>query len=332
MKKVLGAILAVVLLAVLGGAVFILGMRPQKRPAPALKVEATPEKLARGRYLAENVSVCFHCHSQADLSVFGTPPKPGTLAGGGMCLGADDDFPGAMCAPNITPDADTGLGQWTDGEIVRAIREGVSRDGRALMPIMPYGVYRGMADEDVEAIVAYLRTLPPLRSSFPPTQLDFPVNLIIRFIPKPLEGAVAAPSRADHRAYGQYLVAMGGCGECHTPTNDKHEPVPGKLLAGGQEFPLAKGAVVRSVNITPHKTGLGDVSRGVFISLFKQHALAESMRQVPLARNTVMAWRAYAGMTEEDLGAIYDYLQTVPPVDNPITPWSTPAGAASAPL
>ena len=152
MKKVLGAVLAVLLLGVLGALGFVFGLRPQQRPAPALPVDASPEKLARGRYLAESVSVCFHCHSQAEVSVFGMPPKPGTLAGGGMCLNPGMGFPGTMCAPNLTPDATTGLGHWTDGEIVRAIREGVSRDGRPLMAIMPYGLYREMSDEDVQAL------------------------------------------------------------------------------------------------------------------------------------------------------------------------------------
>ena len=154
MKKVLVAVLAVVLLGGLGVAGFAWGLRPRMRPAPDRKVEATPEKLVRGRYLAENVAACFHCHSQADKSLFGTPPKPGTVGGGGMCMGPEDDFPGALCASNLTSDLETGLGQWTDGEIIRAIREGVSRDGRPLMAIMPYGFYREMSDEDVEAIVA----------------------------------------------------------------------------------------------------------------------------------------------------------------------------------
>ncbi|PTL81781.1 c-type cytochrome [Vitiosangium sp. GDMCC 1.1324] len=330
MKKVLWAALAVLLVGVLGAVGFVLGLRPRVRPAPSLKVVATPEKLARGRYLAENVSICFHCHSQADMSLFGTPPKPGSLGGGGMCMGPETGFPGTMCASNITPDSETGLGQWTDGELIRAIREGVSRDGRPLMPIMPYGLYKQMSDEDVEAIVAYLRTIPAIRNPIAQTRLDFPLSLIIRFMPEPVEQAIATPARSDTVAYGKYLVTVGGCVECHTPTDEQHNPLPGKLLAGGQEFELEKDAVVHSANITPHATGIGGLSREVFIGLFKRHAQPEARREVDPRFNTVMAWLSYAGMTDEDVGAIYDYLKTVPPVDNAVMAWTAPKVAAPA--
>jgi mono/diheme cytochrome c family protein len=330
MKKVVVAGLAVLLLVVLGAAGFVLGARPRSRPASAQKVEVTPEKLARGRYLTENVFVCFHCHSQTDMSLFGTPPKPGTLGGGGQCLGPETGFPGTMCMSNLTPDAETGLGQWTDGEIIRAIREGVSRDGRALMPIMPYRLYREMSDEDVEALVAYLRSIPAIRNPLAKTRLDFPVNVFIRLMPEPLEKAVTAPARSDTVAYGRYLTTVAGCVDCHTPTDENREPLPGKLFAGGQEFGLEKDAMVRSSNLTPHETGIGGLSRGSFIALFKRHALPEARREVAPERNTVMAWMAYAGMAEEDLGAIYDYLKTLPPVDNDVLPWSTPPVVAPA--
>lgn len=329
MKKVLLAALAVVLVGALGAAGFVGLMRPRVRAASAQKVEATPEKLARGRYLAENVAVCFHCHSQEEKAVFGTPSKPGTLGGGGMCLGPEQGFPGTMCASNITPDAETGLGQWTDGEILRAIREGVSRDGRALMPVMPYSLYRDMADEDVEAVVAYLRTIPAIRNPIAQPKLEFPLNLVVRFLPEPVEHPVSAPARTDTVAYGKYLVTVGGCVECHTPKNEQNQPDPGKLLAGGQEFDLGNGAVVRTANLTPHATGLGGLGRDMFIGLFKRHAGVR--RQVEPRFNTVMAWLSYAGMTEADIGSIYDYLQTVPPVDNSITSWPAPRVAAPAP-
>lgn len=331
MKKVLLAALAVVLVGALGAAGFVGLLRPRVRAASDRKVEATPETLARGRYLAENVAVCFHCHSQSEKTVFGTPPRPGTLGGGGMCMGPESGFPGTMCASNITPDPETGIGRWTDGEIIRAIREGVSRDGRALMPIMPYSLYRELSDADVEAIVAYLRTIPAIRNPIAPTRLEFPVNLVVRFLPEPVEQPVTAPARMDTVAYGKYLVTVGGCVECHTPRDERHEPLPGKWLAGGQEFELENGAVVRSANLTPHASGLGGLSRDVFIGLFKRHALPEARRQVEPRFNTVMAWLSYAGMTEEDVGAIYDYLKTVPPVDNSITSWSAPRVAAPAP-
>jgi mono/diheme cytochrome c family protein len=326
MKKVLVAVLAVVLLGALGAAGVAWGLRPRMRVASDRKVEATPEKLARGRYLAESVAVCFHCHSQADKTLFGMPPKPGTVGGGGMCMGPEDDIPGTMCASNLTSDPETGLGQWTDGELIRAIREGVSRDGRPLMAAMPYGFYREMSDEDVEAIVAYLRTLPAIRSSLPATRFDFPFNLLVRFMPQPLEQPVTAPARSDTVAYGRYLLTLGRCAECHTPTRG---PLAGQQLAGGREVWLDKDVAVRSANLTPHATGIGGLSREGFIGLFQRHVRPEARREVPWRLNSAMAWMSYGGMTEEDVGAIYDYLKTLPPVDNAVIPWDLSAGAAA---
>ncbi|WP_375770645.1 c-type cytochrome [Archangium gephyra] len=324
MKKVLVAVLAVVLLGVLGAAGVAWGLRPRMRPAPDRKVEATPEKLARGRYLAENVAACLHCHSQADKSLFGMPPKLGTEGAGGMCMGPEDGFPGTLCASNLTSDPETGLGRWMDGEIIRAIREGVSRDGRPLMAIMPYGFYRDMSDEDVEAIVAWLRTLPAVRSPLTAPRFDFPLNVLVRFMPEPVEQSVPAPARSDTVAYGKYLVTVGGCVECHTPDAG---PRAGQWFAGGREFELEKGVVLRSANLTPHATGMGGLSREEFIGLFKRHAGPGARREVPERLNTLMAWLSYGGMAEQDVGAIYDYLKTQPPVDNAVTPWSLPGTA-----
>lgn len=328
MKRVLVAVLAVVLLGGLGAVGFAWGLRPRMRPASDRKVEATPEKLARGRYLAENVAACFHCHSEADKSLFGMPPKPGTVGGGGMCMGPEDDFPGTMCASNLTADLETGLGQWTDGELIRAIREGVSRDGRPLMAAMPYGFYREMSEEDVEALVVYLRTLPAIRGSLPRTRFDFPFNLLFRFMPEPLERPVTAPARSDTVAYGRYLLTLGGCAECHTPNQG---PLSGRPLAGGRELWLDKDVVVRSANLTPHATGIGGLGREDFVGLFKRHARPEARREVPWRLNTAMAWMAYGGMTEEDVSSIYDYLKTLEPVDNAVIPWSLPGAARATP-
>ena len=94
-------------------------------------------------------------------------------------------------APNITPDPETGIGRWTDGEVARAIREGVSRDGRPLFPLMNYPAYRDLTDSDVLSIVAYLRTRKPVRRDNGRTDLDFPVGMMIRTVPKPLDNAPA---------------------------------------------------------------------------------------------------------------------------------------------
>lgn len=291
---------------------------PNSRPAPELEIEATDERLARGKYLVENVVACAHCHSEMQRDLWGVPPNPAKL-GAGVCHTGPEvaDFPGRLCVPNITSHKTAGLGAWTDGELLRAIREGIGRDGRALFPMMPYTEYRHMSDEDAHAVVAYLRTMPAIDHQVEPLTLDFPVSLFIQFAPEPVE-SVPSPNHEDSVAYGKYLTSVAGCAHCHTPMGDDHKPVPGKELAGGQEFSLGT-RVVRSSNLTFHETGLGNRTKEEFIARFRVWA-EDSARnaKVDPAKNTMMPWQNYAGMTDADLGAIYDFLASLPKVDNKV--------------
>src|SRR5215207_8741457 len=131
--RVLGiALLAVVALAAIGVSYLTL-RKPAQRPASAVKFEATPERVARGQYLVNHVTICFDCHSER-TTAYGLPFKPGREGVGGFVWDQRIGFPGTLAASNITPDPETGLGQWSDGEIVRALREGVDREGKALFP------------------------------------------------------------------------------------------------------------------------------------------------------------------------------------------------------
>jgi mono/diheme cytochrome c family protein len=319
MKKILLGILALVVVVVGGAAVFLTTKSPAQRPPLDIKAEATPERLERGRYLAEHVSSCVHCHSAGDKTKWGLPYKEETKGAGGECWTKDNGFTGTLCAPNITPHPEDGLGKWTDGEIVRAIREGVNNKGEALFAIMPYASYRHLSDEDALALAAYLRSLPPVAGKQPARQLEMPLPIIVKFMPQPLSGPVPAPNKDDKVAYGRYLVNIAGCEQCHTPQDDKHQPIAGKAFAGGNRFQIGKTAVVVSSNITPHETGLGGRTRENFIAMFKAYASPESHNvAVAPEKNTVMPWLKMAGMTEEDLGAIYDYLRTVPAVENKV--------------
>jgi mono/diheme cytochrome c family protein len=247
-------------------------------------------------------------------------PHPENAKGaGGECLTPEIGFTGTLCPKNITQHPEDGLGKWTDGEILRAIREGVDKHGQALFAQMPYGNFRHMSEEDAQSVVAYLRTLAPVPGKKPERTLDFPLPIIVKFMPQPLEGPVPAPNKADTVAYGRYLVNIAGCETCHTPVDAQHQPLPGKAFSGGQRFQYIKNAVVVSANLTPHETGLGGRSRENFIAMFKAYASPES-HDVPVApeKNTVMPWLGLSGLTEEDLGAIYDYLRTVAPVENKV--------------
>ena len=158
MNTVLKALAAVLAVAVAGALIYIYGFLPRQRPAPDLRVEATPAVLEHGEYLVKHVLLCNDCHSERDWTLYSGPAKP-PLGAGRPCMDKDTKavginfgmagFPGRLCIRNITPDVESGIGGWTDGEIARAIREGVSRDGEALFPIMPWFMYTGMSDEDV---------------------------------------------------------------------------------------------------------------------------------------------------------------------------------------
>jgi mono/diheme cytochrome c family protein len=127
------------------------------------------------------------------------------------------DLPGHIVAPNVTPDPETGAGTWTDDQLARAIREGIGHDGRALFPMMPYEDFRKMSDEDLASIVVYLRSLPPVHNQLSKTKIIFPVKYLIRSVPEPVTMPVASPDPSDRVKYGEYLVRIGGCGDCHTP-------------------------------------------------------------------------------------------------------------------
>ena len=323
MKRALLWFSATALLGVAGAGVYLLAVFPRTQPASTESVAATPTRLARGTYLAQHVLLCSECHSDRDWTVYSAPSVPPTGAGRTDCLGAGQsmaglaaEFPGKICFPNITANRESGVGAWTDGELLRAVREGVDREGHALFPIMPYFIFRNLSEEDARSLVVWIRSLPAVARVHPAKQVNFPVNLFIRLVPKPMTATVAEPDPSDSLAYGKYLVTIGRCAFCHSPRKGQStEPIPGRLFAGGNEFRGPFG-IRRSSNLTPDPSGLGSTTREAFIALFRRHAVPE--RVLP-EKNTIMAWSAYAGMTDADLGAIYDYLRTVPPVANTVS-------------
>lgn len=312
-KVALIAGLSVVTVAVAGIAYLKLAF-PKVSPASTEKVESTPELVARGEYLAKHVSVCLDCHAERDWSMYSGPVKPGTEGKGGERFTREMGLPGEYTAPNLTP---AHLGDWSDGEIIRAFTVGVRPDGSALFPMMPYQHYAKLSARDRNAIVAYLRTLEPIEAEHPAPVTDFPMSLILPTIPADAP-APPEPDPSDTLAYGEYLANIGGCLECHTP-KDHGQPIEGMTLAGGFDFPFPDGTC-RSANITPHKTGLGDWTEEQFVARFKN--AGETVKPVAGGQpQTVMPWSMYAGMEEQDLRALYAYLQSLEPVDNAVARW-----------
>lgn len=318
-KKIVLIVLLVVVFVAGGALAFLYLHKPAQVAAATIKVPMTPERIARGKYIFENLSDCDGCHSQRDFTRVGGPVVPAGRGRGNVLSDLLHGLPGTVVAPNITNDPETGIGLWTDGEKIRAIREGVDNTGRALFPMMPYPGYRKMSDEDVQSVVAYMNSLPPVRNPLPRTKLDFPVGLFIKFVPQPA-GSVAGVDRSDKVKYGEYLVTLGGCGDCHTPI-EKGQPVLGKTLAGGRVFATTVGTVV-SANITPDlETGIGKWSDEYFhkkIYDYKEYAASGPPPLPGPQAFTLMPWLGLSQLPAEDLSAIYAFLRTVKPVHNAV--------------
>jgi len=316
MKTILKVTALVIVILIVGFIGYIKFMLPRVGAPENIKVELTPERIERGSYLANSVFACMDCHSKRDWNKFAGPMVKNTFGQGGEEFGHKEGFPGTYYAKNITPEA---LGDWTDGEILRAITVGVSKDGKPLFPVMPYLNYGKLDREDLYSIIAYLRTLKPVENEVPESKSDFPMSLIIHAIPQKAH-FTQMPDTSDKIAYGQYLFTAASCTDCHTRQN-KGKPVEGMNLAGGFKFPLINGGTVNSANITPDKeTGIGDWTADDFVNLFKVYA-DSSYTPYPIKNgeyNTVMPWMMYSTMKESDLQAIFAYLQTVKPVKNEV--------------
>jgi len=319
--KILG--ISVLVLVVLAGA-FLLWFNsayPKVSEPVKLKVQMTPEQIARGKYLANHVTVCMDCHSSRDWSKYSGPMVKGTEGKGGDMFNEQiGGVPGTIYAPNITP---AGIGSYTDGELLRAFTQGVTASHRALFPLMPYTSYSKLSMSDAEAIIAYIRSLEPIENAIPVSELNFPMNLIVKTIPLEKYNPSPEQDTADIVAYGKYLTTIAACGDCHTPA-DKGTPLPGMEFAGGFTFQMP-GGLLASSNITPDKeTGIGSWTKEQFVARFKSFSTDSAMNIAVNGIydfNTVMPWTMYGGMTEHDLGAIYEYLATLKPVSNKVTRW-----------
>jgi Cytochrome c len=255
--KIAGYLFATIILLLIAAVNFTIGWRPfigpKARPLTVRKFEATPERLARGNYLTENLLDCFACHSQHDWTKHDAPLIPGTEGGGVAPFPLEDPI-GVINIPNISPDKETGAGTWTDDQLARAIREGIGHDGRTLFPIMPYQNFHPLSDEDLAAVVVYLRSIPPVHHVVPKFEVPFPVKYLIRSLPQPITAPVTPPDLSTPVKRGRFLVQVGNCRDCHTPQKNG-QPIAGLDLAGGQQMKGPWGTVA-SANLTPDPSGI----------------------------------------------------------------------------
>lgn len=256
----------------------------------------------RGESIVRSIAVCGGCHS-AD------PKNPDAALSGGK------EFQnwriGTARASNLTSDRETGLGAWSEAEIVRAIRNGQSRNGRLLTPVMPYEWFHEMSDDDAFAVARYLKSLPAVRN-----EVRQSPNLVFRlgklFLgPKPAI-SVTAPPRAATAEYGSYLAQhVGLCADCHTPRSGLlQKPDRSRLFAGVGNPP--KDFPAKPSNITPDaETGIGRWTEEDFLQTMRS-GKNPSGRSL----NPFMPWPELRRMSDDDLRALYRYLKTVPPVHN----------------
>jgi len=282
-------------------------------PVMDVKVELTEERIARGEYLVEAVVGCGICHTPGPqggaLYLEGDPMEEKHLAGAKM---EDPDI--TAYSANITQDVETGIGSWTDGEIIRAIREGVNKGGKVLFPLMPYVDFKDMSDNDVRAIVAYLRTVPPVKNKVPEPRAQrvaFPLNILIPLFagPNPPVRDVPDPPAGDPVARGKYLTTLGGCLACHT---SGYPFDMSKRMAGGTPFKGYWGTVY-AANLTP------DPETGVLKKYKNDEEIIEALRAAamkPPMRFVADYQLKY--VTDEDMRAIIAYLRSLPPIKNKV--------------
>jgi mono/diheme cytochrome c family protein len=253
----------------------------------------------RGSYLVNTILTCGNCH---------TPKGPGgrdikERAFSGFL--EFDEPPWKVTASNITPDKETGIGTWTRAQIKAALTEGKRPNGTPLAAIMPSGFYKIFTPRDQDAVVAYLRTLKPVKNKVPDP--IYRINVPHQVPP----GAEKPMREADLRnpvKRGFYLVTIGHCMECHTPLTPKGRDYVNDLGKGGFEFKGPWGVSV-SRNITSHKEkGIGAWSDEEII-----RAITQGIRKDGSKLKPPMGYSYYAGMTNTDLRAMVAYLRTVPP-------------------
>jgi cytochrome c553 len=258
--------------------------------------------VARGEYIVRSVAICGDCHA-ADPK----KDKDGPLSGG---MEFRDWRIGIARASNLTPDPETGLGSWSDAEIVRALRNGQSRDGRLIAPVMPYEWFHQMSDDDAFAVARYLRSLPPVHNAVKQEpSFAFKIGRALFLRPKPAM-TTAAPERAATAEYGGYLAQhVGLCGDCHTQrTGLLQKPDRNRLFAGMSHPP--KGFPAKPPNLTPDPTtGIGSWSEADFIRAMRTGVAPNGDKLKPF-----MPWPQLKRMSDDDLRAIYLYLRTLPPM------------------
>jgi len=286
------------------------------RPVSDDPIASEPARLQRGSYLVNNVLFCGACHTSREHGNNLTEPErtDAYLGGGNVYV---DKGIGTVWVPNITPDVETGIGGWKDDEILRVLRDGVAKDGHFLVPLMPFGAYQHLSDEDARAVVAYLRTVPPYKQAKPrlDNKLGFMNKLLFGMIGvqmhKPVAGVVA-PDRANKHDHGRYLMRIAACGDCHSLTEKGPRPETDPLAFAGSDVPFEDpglGKVYASNISGDPETGLGRYSADAIKQALRNGTRLDGKKLAPPMSILIPH---LSGMTDEDMDALVTYLKYLP--------------------
>jgi len=314
-RKILLALLGLLVLVIVCCVVFVASRQNLKfnPPFPAVVASTDSSVIARGHYVVRNIANCAQCHGD-------TTQHAALMAGADIPLAGGftwDIPPGKIHARNLTSDPETGIGRFSDGAVARALRFGVGSDGRALLPFMEM---QGLSDEDLVAVVSYLRSQPPVHNLVPMHQYTVLGKVIkATMLANPVGPKETPPKASPHGATvenGKYLVeSVGLCWACHTQRDEKTGQLVGPRFGGATGFlePADPGHVWAPPNITSDAaTGrLGRMTEDEFVTRFKAGRLLPG---------SPMPWQGLMRMDEDDMRAIYRYLKTVPPVTRDVGP------------
>lgn len=291
-------------------------------PMPDIRASQDPAVIARGRDLVYGVAHCASCHATIEREKPEKLLRSPALAGGLLLAPPFGHFRPS----NLTPDRETGIGDWTDAELARVIRTGVRKNGE-LSIFMKIGV-GPISDEDLTAIVSYLRSIAPVRREIPPSEPNFVARALVTFVDfgPDTDGDIEHVAEAAEPSVerGRYLVnGPGACLGCHSSSDPTagFSLVPGKELAGGDVMPgeLDPSMELAAPNLTPDPTTgrAGQWTEDVFIA---------RLRGGRTITDSIMPWECYTKMSDSDARSIYRYLRTVPAVHNETGPGYRPAG------
>ena len=258
---------------------------------------AQSDLVKRGDYLVNGIMTCGNCHSPKGP----TGDIPGKLFSGGLSW---DEPPFKVTAPNITQDMETGIGKWSDADIKKLMRTGEMPNGVHVAMVMPTGFYHIMTEHDLNAVIAYLRTIKPISNKVPDPIYKMPqVEHVLPGASKPFADSMMK----DELKRGFYLSTIAHCMECHTPMDKGVRQWDTRMGAGGAVFPGPWG-VSTSRNITSSKTkGLGDWTDAEI-----KRAITQGIEKDGSHLKPPMGFHYYASVIPEDLDAVVAYLRTVP--------------------